>query len=178
MNENAQEQEPDRTEEYLALLNEYGKKINGYVFSLVKDSALAEDILQETRLLMWKNFYQYESNTNFLAWGRKMAFYQILFHRRKVKKYPTSLSDEVLVTIADEIENMETDSRHQALETCIQKLSETHRKIILMRYYDNLSIETIADNIQRPEGGIYRVLSRIRASLNECIQKNISKVLV
>jgi len=168
----------DRTEEYLSLLNQFGKKLNAYVFSLVKDVALGEDILQETRLLMWQNFDQYTSNTNFLAWARKMAFHQILSHRRKVKRKPSCLTDEIINSISEDIASFDDDQRQAALSQCLNKLSETHRKIISLRYYDNLEITAIAEIIKRPEGGIYRVLSRIRTNLNKCIQHNISGGIV
>lgn len=167
--------EPDRTEEFLALLNEYEKKLNAYVFALVKDVPLGEDILQETRLMLWKHFDQYIPNTNFLAWSKKMAFHQILSHRRKAKRHPTCLSEEILTSIADDIESYNEDSRATALKQCLKKLNESHQKIISMRYFDNLDIESIAKAVNRPEGGVYRVLSRIRTGLNKCIKQNITE---
>jgi RNA polymerase sigma-70 factor (ECF subfamily) len=166
--------EPDRTEEFLALLNEYEKKLNAYVFALVKDVPMGEDILQETRLMLWKHFDQYIPNTNFLAWAKKMAFHQILSHRRKAKRHPTCLSEEILTSIADDMESFEEDKRADALKQCLKKLTESHQKIINMRYFDNLDIEAISKVVDRPEGGVYRVLSRIRSGLNKCIKQNIS----
>lgn len=166
--------EQDRTAEFLDLLNQYEGKLNAYVYSLVKDYALADDILQDSRMVMWKNFDQFESGTNFLAWSRKVVFHQILSARKKVKKRPSSLSDELLHSIADEIEQLDSDSRQEALHQCIKKLSETHQQIVKLRYFDNLEIEDISKSVQRPAGGVYRVLSRIRTGLGECIQKRLS----
>lgn len=170
--------ENDRTEEFLSLLNEYEKKLNAYVFALVKDIPLGEDILQETRLLLWKHFDQFIPNTNFIAWAKKMAFHQILSHRRKVKRHPTCLSEEVLNAIADDMNQYDEDAKAQALKKCLQKLTSSHQKIIHMRYYDNKDIAAIATAVNRPEGGVYRVLSRIRTGLSNCIKQNMQGGLI
>ena len=164
----------DRTTEFLQLLNDSEKRLKAHVFAVVRDVAAAEDILQETRMRLWQNFDQFETGTNFLAWARKIAFHQILNYRRKAKRGPSLLSDDFLSAVAQEIETLDTDVRRQALTGCLQKLADNHRKIILMRYFESMSIDAIAEAVDRPAGGVYRVLSRIRAGLSQCIRRQLA----
>lgn len=165
------------TENYLNLLNENEKGISAYVHSLVLDRADAEDILQACKLTMWKQFDKFELGTNFLAWGRKIALNQILNYRRSAKRKPVFSADpEFIEAIAQEIDrqNESLSARSEALRFCLKKLPESQRKTVLLRYYEDQDISEIAEVTDRTEGAVYRLLSRIRASLNTCITKRLS----
>ena len=75
--------ESDRTQEFLELLTQHDRALGVYVYSLVPRTADADDILQQTKMILWRCFDQFESGTNFLAWARKTAFHQILTYRRQ-----------------------------------------------------------------------------------------------
>ncbi|HSJ02714.1 MAG TPA: sigma factor, partial [Verrucomicrobium sp.] len=87
--------EQDRTTEFLTLLTQHDRALGVYVYSLVPSSADADDILQQTKMVMWRSFSQFESGTNFLAWARKVAFHQILSYRREKKKEHLPLEEDV-----------------------------------------------------------------------------------
>lgn len=162
----------ERTEEYLELLNENERRLAAYVHALVPVHADAEDILQSCRLTMWKKFSTFEPGTSFFAWSRKIALNQILNFRRSAKRKPIStLEPEFIESVAREIDRQSESlsRRSEALRECLRKLPEQQRRTILLRYYDGCEINEIAESTGRSEGAVYRLLSRIRASLNECI---------
>ena len=55
------------------------------------------------------------------------------------------------------------------------KLPDDHREILQMRYRDESSIETISRKTERTEGAIYRLLSRLRKNLFECVEQELTK---
>ncbi|NOX98240.1 MAG: sigma-70 family RNA polymerase sigma factor [Verrucomicrobia bacterium] len=169
----------DEGEDFLRLLNEHERKITLYVLNLIRDRGDAEDILQETRLVMWRHFHKFELGTNFLAWARKIAFHQILTYRRKHKKR-AELSEAFLESVAWEISKNEHsyDRRTEALKSCVLKLSRPHRQILLMRYTRDMDVDEIGQEVGRSEGAVYRLLSRIRMMLQDCVTKEIEKVEV
>ncbi len=164
-------------EDFLRLLNQHEKKITLYVMNLVRDRGDAEDILQESKLVMWRHFHKFELGSNFLAWGRKIAFHQILTYRRKHKKR-AELSEAFLESVALEISKNEGsyDRRSDALKSCVTKLSRPHRQILLMRYTRDMEVEEIGREVGRSEGAVYRLLSRIRMMLQDCVIKEMGKV--
>lgn len=165
------------TEDYLNLLNENEKGLSAYVHSLVHDRADADDILQACKLTMWKQFDRFELGTNFLAWARKIALNQILNYRRSAKRKPVFSADpEFIEAVAQEIDRQSDalSARSEALQFCLKKLPESQRKTILLRYYEDQEISEIASATDRTEGAVYRLLSRIRASLNDCINRRLS----
>src|ERR1700689_4716264 len=72
---------PD-TEAYLRLLAQHDRWLATYVYSLVASRADADDILQDVKVTMWKQFEKFEPGSNFKAWARVVATHQILNYRR------------------------------------------------------------------------------------------------
>src|SRR5260221_12446474 len=82
------------TEAYLRLLTQHDRWLATYVFSLVASTADAQDILQEVKVTMWKQFAKFETGTNFRAWARKIATNQILNYLRAVQRLPNAQIEE------------------------------------------------------------------------------------
>lgn len=162
----------EQTEAYLTLLNENERKLAHYVHALVSDFADAEDILQACRLTMWKKFSSFEPGTSFLAWGKKIALHRILNYRRSKSRKPLHTNDPKFIeSVAAEIDRQSESLSHRsdALRHCLGKLPEKQRQTVILRYYDGCEIAEIAKTTGRSEGAVYRLLSRIRAALNDCI---------
>lgn len=170
--------DPDQAaENYLQLLNTHEKALAAYVYALVNDRHDAEDIIQSCKLTMWKQFDQFEPGTHFQAWARKIALHQILNYRRTEKRKPLYSTDPAFIeAVAAEIDR-DSDSlsaRSEALQHCLQRLPENQRRTILMRYYEDHDIAEIASQTKRTEGAVYRLLSRIRTSLNDCVKARLN----
>ena len=170
----------ERTEAFLILLNEHERRLVLYVTGLIACPQDAQDVLQEGKIVMWRQFHQFELGTNFPAWARKILFYQILAFRRRSKKNAAELLNEALLQkLSDESESEQREakwqSREQALSNCVLKLNEEHREIIELRYRDEASIEGISRKTDRTEGAIYRLLSRLRKNLYDCVEKQLQQ---
>tara|TARA_R110002096_G_scaffold16106_32_gene55233 strand:+ start:7194 stop:7745 length:552 start_codon:yes stop_codon:yes gene_type:complete len=167
----------DAVESYLKLLAKTESSLSAYVYSLVNRRADAEDILQECKLVMWKQFGKFQAGTNFLAWARKIALHQILNYRRFEKRRSNSIVNrEFIEAIATEIERRSDDleSRTEALQSCLRKLPLVQRQAIVWRYFEDAEIAEIAEKSNRSEGATYRMLSRIRQNLSECIDRTLA----
>ena len=167
----------ERDEAYLRLLAEHERGIAAYIFSLVSSPADAADILQECKLTMWRMFDRFELGTDFRAWGRKIAIHQILNFRRAARRRPDSPLDQAFIeAVAAEIDRRSDmlDRRTDLLRVCLRKLPEAHRAIVVWRYYDECEIEEIAAKSARTNEAVYRLLSRIRKVLSECITRQLA----
>jgi RNA polymerase sigma-70 factor (ECF subfamily) len=166
----------DRTTDFLKLLTAHERALSLYVHSLVPRDSAAEDILQQTKLLLWKHFDDFEMGTNFLAWARKTAFHQILTHRRQKKREHLPLDEVSLEALGASVSELagEIPQRHDALRHCLAKLPTEHRQLIMLRYFEDLEVEQVAERVKRTEAAVYRALSRVRMSLMECVQQQIA----
>jgi RNA polymerase sigma-70 factor (ECF subfamily) len=165
----------DRTTQFLELLNANDRALSLYVYGLVPRDSEAEDLLQQTKMLLWKHFGDFTMGTNFLAWARKTAFHQVLTHRRKKKREPIPLEAEALEALGAAVSELAEQGtvRHEALRACVARLPAEHRQLIQLRYFQEMEIPDIARRIERTEGAVYRALSRVRLVLMECVQKQV-----
>ncbi len=163
---------PDRDEAYLRLLAEHERSLSAYVYGLVGSPADAADILQEVKLALWRMFDRFQPGTDFRAWARTIALHQILNYRRAAKRRPELPHErEFIEAVAAEMDRQtdEFERRAEWLRLCLKKLPERHRAMVVWRYYDECDVETIAAKSERSVLAVYRLLSRIRETLNECI---------
>lgn len=165
------------TENYLRLLGQHERWLAAYVYSLVPCSTDADDILQEIKVTMWRHFARFEPGTNFCAWARQIAMHQILNYRRARQRRPSDTLDESFIAaVAAEIDRRadELQQRSDALQYCLGKLPETHRQVIVWRYFEECGVDEIAQRSQRSVEAVYQLLSRIRGSLSDCVNRQLA----
>ena len=129
--------EPGRTNEFLRLFAKDGRWIFSYILMFIPHKADAEEVFQETSIILWKKFDEYVSGSSFLAWATQVAHYQVLHHYRTKKQIRLLLLDEAAleavhhtaVTLNDRVDDL-----HQALEKCRSKLSDNDRELLDHRY--------------------------------------------
>jgi RNA polymerase sigma-70 factor (ECF subfamily) len=162
-------------EEFLSLLAANQRKIFSYILAAVGRRNIAEEIMQQTLLIMWKDFDRFETGTNFSAWGKKIAYHKILEYRKRNAK-SVLFDSEVLQKFLDMSQKTSTgsDDRGKALEGCMKKLKESSLRILSMRYNQQKSCKEISEEIDRPIQTVYKNMSRIYMALKECIDRTIA----
>jgi len=165
------------TEEFIELLTGAQSAVFGYVVSLCHDHAMAQDILQETNLTLWRKAENFEPGTNFVAWACRTAYFHVLNHRRKLSREQLVFDEEVLDYLAERQEERvpETPTRVAALRRCLDKLPSNQRELLDRRYREGGSVRGIAESEGKSEGAVSQSLFRIRAVLHRCIQKDLAR---
>jgi RNA polymerase sigma-70 factor (ECF subfamily) len=163
-----------REEQFILLLSENQRKIYSFVLSTVGRQNVAEEIMQQTCLMMWRNFSHFEEGTNFSAWGKEIAKYEI-FNYRKRKAKELLLDHESLNKVLEASQQVEksSDQRMKALDGCLKKLTEKNRCLIQYRYNEGLTCSVIAEKMNFPISTIYKTLSRVHTSLQDCIHRTL-----
>jgi RNA polymerase sigma-70 factor (ECF subfamily) len=168
---------PDRVDEFVRLLAQNQRRLYVYVHTLVPNHADAEEVLQNTNLVLWREFGSFEPGTNFAAWSCRVALNQVLAWRRKRQRDRLQFSDTALAAVAAEADDRadELDDRDHALAGCIDKLPADHREMLRLRYGESGSIEAVAERMRRTVDATYRALSRIRHTLHECVTRTLER---
>lgn len=169
-------QPSDSSGDFVALLAAHERRLATYVMTLVPHWADAEEILQETKLVMWREFAQFQKGTNFGAWCCTIAYHRVMAHRKKLARQKLRFNDEFLQAVAAEIDASadRLQERSELLADCLAGLQPVHRQMIQLRYSQALEIEQVARQVGRTVGAIYRALSRIRRTLHECVSAAIA----
>ncbi|MCI0459741.1 MAG: sigma-70 family RNA polymerase sigma factor [Gemmataceae bacterium] len=162
-------------EEVVQLIAAYQRRLHLYIRSLVADRTDSEEVLQEVNLFIWRHADEYRPGTDFGAWAFKIAYYHVLTHRKKQARQKVRFSDALVAQLAESaaVVAEQTDRRQEALEYCVQKLTEPDRQIVRLRYQGNLSVPAVADRVRRSAKAIYRALDRIHTALLDCVRHRL-----
>ncbi len=167
---------PNPTEEFVQLFTRYQRRIYLFILGQVPNPIDAEEVLQETNVVILRKHTQFEMGTNFLAWGCSVARFEILKHRDRYKRDRLHFSNEFLQLVEGETVKREavSEARREALVGCISKLSETDRELIQLRYSPGNNGHNVAEALGRPANSVYQSLSRIRKALLDCINRRVA----
>jgi len=167
---------PEKMEQFARLLAGCQRKVFLYVLSLVHNPTDAEEILQETNLVLWRKFDQYKPGTDFVRWACRVAFFEVQKFRQRRAGQRVQLGDRLVETLATEAEQQldRMDRRRQALRKCLEQLPEKWRRLVVRRYQPNATTRSVAEAAGRTVEATRRALHRIRMKLLECIQQTLS----
>ena len=148
-------------------------RLFAFILSLVANREHANDVLQQTNLILWEKLDDFEPGTNFMAWAFQIARYQVMAHRQKQGRDRHVFDDEAVSLIASAFEQQSErfDERLTALKHCIQQLPDDGRRLIRRRYGDGWSVKNLAHELGQTANRLAVRLHRLRALLMECIQQ-------
>ncbi len=167
----------ERIAEFVELYSQHYQRLQYYVMALLPTPTDAADVLQETSLVLWKKFETFESGTNFFAWACTIARLQTKKHYQSTNRSAVLLAEstlELVATEAMEAVNNPTLAM-DALESCLDKLDESDRKLICRRYEAGVSVKAIAAEIGVTPNFLSKTFSRIRRNLLTCIQATLAR---
>lgn len=175
--ENVQKLKPEETEQFVQLLTAHQGILFSYIRSLLPDSVVVQDVLQETNLVLWRRAEEFKAGTNFVAWACKVAYFQVLAFYRDNKRESMIFNVELVSMLAQQNEEKLADSHDlpQILSGCLNKLPEQSRRLIQERYAPGGSVQSIAEKQGRSIGAVSQMLYRIRQLLQECVQKSLAR---
>ena len=163
------------TEPFLALLTASQSSLYAYIVSLLPNRQQADDILQETNIVLWRKADEFQEGTSFVAWACQIAYFNVLSHRRRMARDKHTFGDDLFDYLAErQCERIDAvEDRQQALRRCLQKLPPKQRELIEARYQPGASVRRMADERETTEGALSQSLYRIRATLLDCIKRNM-----
>jgi RNA polymerase sigma-70 factor (ECF subfamily) len=162
--------------DFVSLWSRHSKEIYAYIYSLVFNAADADDVFQETSIVLLEKFAEFEQGTNFVGWACKVARCKVL-QAASNRKLPELLDTQILDAFESAAPKMATelDARIAALSNCLEKLTDRDRKLIRMRFEQDRSVESVAKSVGRSSSLVYKSLSRVYATLLECIRRQLAE---
>lgn len=141
-------------EAFEELLNRHKSRIFTTIYLIVKDSYVAEDLLQEVFIKAIKTIKEgrYNEEGKFLPWITRIAHNLAIDNFRKEKRYPTVILEDgsrVFNTMEfseDSIESQQIkQDTHSKLRRLVQELPESQKEVLIMRHYMEMSFQEIAE---------------------------------
>src|SRR5438046_9329261 len=114
---NDSQNETESRKRLMALMTRHQLQIFGYIYTLVPHRPDAEDLLQETSLIICEKFDQFKPGTDFVAWACQIAYWRIRYARQKFARSKVIFNQEIVDALAQTAATMHEaiDDRHEAL---------------------------------------------------------------
>jgi RNA polymerase sigma-70 factor (ECF subfamily) len=164
------------SEAFVQQFTVHQRRLYLFILSQLASTQDAEEVLQETNLIIWAKYHQFDITTNFFAWAAQIATYEILKHRQRQRRDKLRFSDDFVEAVSRDVleHSDEFERRRVALEQCLQKLRPGDRTLIHERYQPGNRGKHVAEDLGRPANSVYQSLGRIRRTLLECIQRRLA----
>ena len=161
-------EEQKHVEQVQRLFIENQPALRSYALSIVRDFALAQDVVQETFLTVTRKAAQFELSTSFLSWGCAITRFEALAALRRANR--PALRPETLELLAACEASVGPDYRSHWLSACMARLTPTIQRMLRLRYEDALKPAEIAKLIGWTPNAICVATSRARIELRKCIE--------
>ncbi len=163
------------------LINRHKNRVYTYIYLIVKDHQLAEDVFQDTFIKVIRSLKRgkYQEKGIFISWVLRIAHNLIIDHYRKEKNLKTYSNDDNEVDIFNSQRFSEQNVEDEMIRTqisqdvrkLIDELPADQKQVILLRHYGGLSFKEIAEHtgvsINTALGRMRYALINLRKLINQ-----------
>jgi RNA polymerase sigma-70 factor, ECF subfamily len=158
------------------LVERHQRLVIGTVGRMLGSASDAEDIAQQVFVRVWKNVNRYEPRAKFTTWLLKITRNLVFNELRRRSRHPAvplqSQTEEEERPLKDEhaVAPDATLLEHElqeAVDAAIARLPETQRMAVILRRYEELSYEEIAEALDQSVSAVKSLLFRARTELRE-----------
>jgi RNA polymerase sigma-70 factor, ECF subfamily len=138
------------------LFQRHNVRVYRFVLRLVGNASVAEEIVSEVFLNVWRQARTFEAKCQVTTWLLAIARHKAVSVLRR--RSETHLDDDLAATIADPSDDVETvldrEDRSKIIRRCLTQLSPSHREIIDLVYYHEKSVEEVAQIVGAPKSTV------------------------
>lgn len=159
--------------QFLSLFLRSEREIFRYVSALVPNAADADDIVQQTALALWEKFNSYDASKPFTPWACRFALNKTRQWIERRRRWQALLENGLMEELEQRRQELapEMEARIRHLKGCLDHLPEDQRKLVEGYYYQREGIDNLAKQSGRSVAASYKMLQRIRNSLQACIER-------
>ncbi|MCH7224795.1 sigma-70 family RNA polymerase sigma factor [Haloferula sp. A504] len=167
--------EGNELQTYVTLMTGHQANLRAFIVSLMPGSQDVDDVLQNTNAVLWQKRARFQHGTNFTAWAFKIARYEVLAYRNRIKRDGLIVFTDRLVEALAEMGPFEQTNEEvlAALDGCLERLSDNQRNLVKARYTPGRSLEQHAATVDKSPGSLRIALLRIRAILRDCVETKL-----
>lgn len=147
-------------------------RVYRFVLRLVSNPTVAEDLISEVFLDVWRQAGRFEARSAVSTWLLAIARFKALSALRK--RPDAELDDDMAASIEDTSDTPEAalqkKNKGEILRECLKSLSAEHREIIDLVYYHEKSVEEVAELVGIPENTVKTRMFYARKRLSELLK--------
>jgi RNA polymerase sigma-70 factor (ECF subfamily) len=167
--------------EFMSHVTRSQRQLHAFLLTMVWNPADADDVLQETNLVLWEKAAEFDAGRPFLPWAMRFAQFQALawLKRHRRQKQRLVFDDDLAQLLADEAVREEPafEDRRHALAACLQKIPAEQRDLIARRYEPDGSVNAMAAAGGTTPKAVSDKLRRIRHALLHCVRRALGEAI-
>ena len=135
--------DPKRYDEFAGLVRLHTSQVLAYINALVLNWNDADDLFQETCLVLWQKFDEFVPGTNFLAWALRIANFKVMrFQTQQSRRmaFIARLRDTLEAEFAGRRSSEDETTSYASLSGCMDRLTTTDRKMVTLCYGESVPV--------------------------------------
>jgi len=173
MDSTAAKRLPSQERRFTALVRGHQAAIWRYVRFLGSASELADDLVQETFLEVWKKPFREITPDATRAYLRRVARSRFLMAVRRQRARPAFEDLDAAERVWAAHDADDGEAYRNALRACLEELAGKAADVIRLLYREGRSRVEMASLLQMTADGVKTLMRRARASLKECIERKV-----
>jgi RNA polymerase sigma-70 factor (ECF subfamily) len=170
----------DVQQDFETILRETHARVRAYCAGMGVAAHEVDDLAQDVYLELYKNFDKIPEGVEPLRWLKGIARNLCLNHFRRSSRRSRLQREALAEILARTDVKTEVPIREgtlqNALDQCLEKLPEKSRRLVKLRYADELTSDAIAKTTNSTAEAIRVALFRIRATLKDCITNTVATI--
>jgi len=148
-------------------------RVYRFVIRLTGNASLAEDLVSEVFLDVWRQAENFESKSQVSTWLLAIARYKALSALRR--RTDEHLDEQMAAGIEDTADNPEiavgTKDRNNIIQDCLKALSPAHREVIDLVYYHEKSVDEVARIVGVPPATVKTRMFYARSKMADLLKQ-------
>jgi RNA polymerase sigma-70 factor (ECF subfamily) len=172
-----------QTNNFSYLVEKYKDIVFSIALKVLKNREDAEEMAQESFIKAYKSLHTFKRKSKFSTWLYRITYNNCISEVRK-KKLNYVSSDDVQIPDAQEELNLDgipEENRAKYIKAALEKLPENEYTITLLFYFEDKSVEEIAQITKMTESNVkvklFRARKKLYATLNEMLKDEIHTIL-
>ena len=158
-----------------ALYFDYEKRLYVYIYRMVQSHEGAEEVLNDVFMAIWKSAGSFRDGSRVSTWIFSIARNKTNDYLRKSgSKYE---QEDITDTIPDRARHEEQFSNRDHVKKALEKLSPTHREVIQLIFFLDLSMKESAEVMACPVNTVKTRLHHAKKNLETILGKNYGKYI-
>lgn len=153
------------------LYNRYVERIYAYVYRLVQDAQLSEDLTAAVFEKALRNIQRYEDRGfSFSAWLYRIAHNEVVSHMRRQRfRTPWAVAESLLRSDQNVEAEVQVNVQRDVLHIALENLPTKDREILVLRFFEGFSSRQVAEILGYTENNVnvrmHRALKKLRAEM-------------
>ncbi len=167
--------DPPTEKSFVLELTQAQNRIFAFLLSQVGNHDVANDLLQQTNLVLFEKRDHFKPGSSFIHWAFAVARFEVLAYFKRARRDRHVFDAELTTLMAEAAEDYDTttNDRLAALRNCLHKLPARHADLLRRRYFESVPLAELASAESRAESTISSRLHRIRQALLDCIERHL-----